>query len=316
MVYTIILNSTNVVQDGLNNKMVYQFPNSVAFPNHEIGIQAIYMYYSWVNINGTTLNNNKYTFGWPNTAGDWTQNNIVIPDGLYEIATLNQYLQWYCINEGYYLINASGNNVYYMEFVINPSVYAVQINFYPVPTSLPVGWTAPAQNIITGGAQWPGYPPVAICPIYVQPFGSGNFYKIIGFPKPVQGAQIQWPNQSGTAAVTVNASSLSVTAPEVQPNPVLFVSITGIENNYATPSSIIGVISPSVGFGELIQFEPPQFAFNPLMKGTYNQLRLAFIGTDKSQIFIQDPQIVIELVIRDKKDLSIADALATASGGK
>lgn len=315
MVYTIILNSTNVVQDGLNNKMVYQFPNSVAFPNHEIGIQAIYMYYSWVNINGTTLNNNKFTFGWPNTAGDWTQNAIVIPDGLYEIATINQYLQWYCINKGYYLINASGNNVYYMEFVINPSVYAVQINFYPVPTSLPVGWTAPSTNIVTGGAQWPGYPPVAICPIYFQSIVTGgNFYKIIGFPKPIAGNQTIWPNQD--AAVIVNASALSTTAPEVQPNPVLFVSITGIENSYATPSSIIGVISPSVGFGELIQFEPPQFAFNPLMKGTYNQLRLSFIGTDKSQIFIQDPQIVVELVIRDKKDLSIADALATTSGGK
>lgn len=315
MVYTIILNSTNVVQDGLNNKMVYQFPNSVAFPNHEIGIQAIYMYYSWVNINGTTLNNNKYTFGWPNTAGDWDEEVIVIPDGLYEIATINQYLQWYCINKGYYLINASGNNVYYMEFVINPSVYAVQLNFYPVPTSLPSGWTAPAQNIITGGDQWPGYPPIAICPIYIQPVGSGNFYKIIGFPKPITGGQLVWPDPDSVPSTT-NASSLSTTAPEVQPNPVLFVSITGIENNYATPSSIIGVISPSVGFGELIQFEPPQFAFNPLMKGTYNQLRLAFIGTDKSQIFIQDPQIVVELVIRDKKDLSIADALATASAGK
>jgi hypothetical protein len=295
--------------------MVYQFPNSVAFPNHEIGIQAIYMYYSWVNINATTLNNNRFIFGWPNTDGDWTQEPITIPDGLYEIATINQYLQWVCINKGYYLINASGNNVYYMEFVVNPSVYAVQINFYPVPTSLPVGWTAPTQNIVTGGAAFPGFPPAAICPIYFQSITSGgNFYKIIGFPKPIAGNQTIWPDQD--AAVLTNASALSVTAPEVQPNPVLFVSITGIENSYATPSSIIGVISPSVGFGELIQFEPPQFAYNPLMKGTYNQLRLSFIGTDKSQIFIQDPQIVVELVIRDKKDLSIADALATTSGGK
>lgn len=315
MVQTIILNQTNVVPDGFNNKMVYSFPNSVSFPNHEIAIQAIYMYYSWVNINGTTLNNNTFTFGWPNTGGDWTEEPVLIPDGLYEIATLNKYLQWYCINKGYYLINASGNNVYYFEFIVNPALYAVQLNFYPVPTSLPAGWTAPAYNPVTGGAQWPGFPPTAICPIFQMPVGSGNFYKIIGLPKPVTGGVIQYPNNTGTP-ITINASVVSSTAPEVQPNPVLFVSITGIENNYATPSSIIGVISPSVGFGELIQFEPPQFAYNPLMKGTYNQLRLAFIGTDKSQIQIEDPQIVVELVIRDTKALSIADALTTASGGK
>lgn len=315
MVQTIILNQTNVVQDGLNNKMVYSFPNSVSFPNHEIAIQAIYMYYSWVNINGTTLNNNRFTFGWPNTGGDWDEESVILPDGLYEIATINKYLQWYCINKGYYLINASGNNVYYFEFIVNPALYAVQLNFYPVPSSLPSGWTAPAYNPITGGAEWPGYPPTAITPIFKLPVGSGNFYKIIGFPKPVTGGVIIYPDNTG-ATTTINASVISTTSPEVQPNPVLFVSITGIENNYATPSSIIGVISPSVGFGELIQFEPPQFAYNPLMKGTYNQLRLAFIGTDKSQIQIQDPQIVVELVIRDTKALSIADALTTASGGK
>jgi hypothetical protein len=315
MVFTIVMTPANVVRDGFNNKMVYNFPNSVSFPNHEIAIQSIYMYYSWTNINGTSLNNNKFTYGFPNTAGDWTEYDVVIPDGLYEIATLNKFLQWTMIKNGNYLINSSGNNVYYLEFVVNPALYAVQLNFYPVPTSLPSGWTAPAFNVITGSAQWTGFPPATITPVFQLPVGSGNFYKIIGFPQPVVGGVILYPDNTG-AATTINASVISTTAPEVQPNPVVYLAITNIENNYATPSSIIGVISPNVGFGELIQEVPPQFAWNKMMGGTYNQLRLAFIGTDGSQITIEDPQITITLVIRDKKDISIGDALSTATGGK
>ena len=39
MVATVVMNPTNVVQDGLNNKLEYSFPNSVSFPNHEIAVQ-------------------------------------------------------------------------------------------------------------------------------------------------------------------------------------------------------------------------------------------------------------------------------------
>ena len=51
MVATVVINQANVIQDGQNNKLVYNFPSSVAFPNHEIAVQSIVMYYSWQNIN-------------------------------------------------------------------------------------------------------------------------------------------------------------------------------------------------------------------------------------------------------------------------
>jgi len=321
MVQTVVLNQSNVVPDGQNNKLVYNFPNSVAFPNHEIAIQSVYMYYSWVNINATTLNNNLFYLYWPTNryvaAGGAYQAAgaivVDIPDGLYEIATINQYLQWFSIKYGYYLINANSENVYYWEFIINPSLYAVQLNMYPVPTSLPTGWTAPVANPTLGTAAFAGFPATAWTPQLWLPFapGSGspsdNFYKILGF-KP--GAA--YP----PAALTTNYSTVSTTSPQVQPNPVVFLALSNIENNYASPSSIIGVVSPQVGFGELIQQEPPQFAYNKLLPGTYNSLRLSFVGTDKSQIQILDPQMTITLVIRDKKDVSLGDAVSNATGGK
>ena len=292
MVATIVLNQTNVVADGLNNKLVYNFPNSVAFPHHEVAIQSIYMYYSWVNINGVSLNNNFFQYYWPTAPA--TAIDVTIPDGLYEIATLNAYLQYVMILKGQYLISSTGSNVYYMEFVVNPTRYGVQLNVYPVPTALPSGWTAPTANAITGAVAWPGYPASLRTPAFQ--LSRGNLYKLLGYAQ-----NLLFP----AAATAINASYISIVAPEVQPNPSVFLQVTGIENNLATPSSNIGVVSPQVGFGELIQEQPPQFAWNKLMPGTYNQLRLAFVGTNNSQIQILDPQMVITLVIRDRKDVSI-----------
>jgi hypothetical protein len=39
-----------------------------------------------------------------------------------------------------------------------------------------------------------------------------------------------------------------------------------------------------------------------LIDGTYNQIRLTFLGTDLQPIIINDPSITILLVIRDKSD--------------
>lgn len=307
MVATIVLNQTNVVNDGLNNKLVYNFPNSVAFPHHEIAIQSIYMYYSWVNINAVSLNNNYFEYSWPTTTGLASPfYPVTIPDGLYEIATLNAYLQYVMILAGQYLISSTGSNVYYMEFVINPTRYAVQLNVYPVPLALPTGWSVPTANATTGAAAWPGFPISANSSPQLR-LSTGNLYKLLGFAQ-----NLKYPNNPAAT----NQSYISIVAPQVQPNPSVFLQVTGIENNLATPSSNIGVVSPQVGFGELIQEQPPQFAWNKLMPGTYNQLRLAFVGTNNSQIQILDPQMVITLVIRDRKDVSIADAVNTASGGK
>ena len=89
MVATLVLNENNIVPDGFNNKLVYSFPNSVSFPNHEIAIQSINMYYSWQNINSTTLQNNSYWFSWPASSSVSIQ--IVMPDGVYEISDMNSY---------------------------------------------------------------------------------------------------------------------------------------------------------------------------------------------------------------------------------
>ena len=306
MVATIVLNQSNIVQDGRNNSLVYRFPNSVAFPHHEIAVQNITMYYSWENINPLPLANNTFSYRW--TAGGVTTTyNITIPRGLYEVADLNNYLQYVFIQNGTYLINASAQNVYYAEFIVNPNRYAIQINTFPVPTALPAGFSIPVADPASGAAAWVGFPLVTFNPDLIIP---ANLNKLLGFTTPV-------PFSTGlNAGVGTNLSFLSNVSPQVQPNSSVYLAISNIANKYSIPNSIIYSVSPNVAFGEQIRETPPQFAWNKLLSGTYNELRLTFLGIDFNPLTILDPNMTIVLVIRDTKDTGIQDLISSSVGGK
>lgn len=307
---TIVFNQNNLVQDGNNNTLVYKFPNSVTFSDSEIAISQITMYYSWFNVTSTLINN-SFTFNWVQAAGtnNYTTYTIYIPNGLYEITDLNAYMQFVFINgpslsttfisptpaTPFYLVDSAGDYVYYAEWVVNPTAYAIQLNTYNVPIALPAGYTNP------GGMVFPAqtYNPVITTP--------ANFNKIVGFSSSFSSAQNQ--NNAGANPGTTTAykigstySYLSTITPQVQPNASLFVSISNIDNMYANPSSIIYSLSPAVPIGQLIVEKPPEFNFNTLLKGTYNELRLQFLGTDLQPVTIKDPNMTIILVIKDRKE--------------
>ncbi len=302
---TIVMNQSNLLADGNNNTFIYRFPNSVSFPHHEVAIQNITMYYSWSNINPSPLSNNVFQYTWVVGAGPPTTYTVTIPEGLYEITDINYYLQFTFINNGTYLINASGQNVYYIQLVVNPNRYAVQINTFPVPTVLPAGWTAPVANPATGALGWVGFPAVTFNPQIILP---ANFNQVLGYTANF--------TTSLNTGLGTNLSYLSSTSPQVQPNSSIYFAISNIANKYAIPNSIIYSISPSVAFGEQITESPPQFAWNKLLSGTYNEIRLQILGINNQPIKILDPNMTIVIVIRDTKDLGLQDMLLTASASK
>lgn len=285
---TIVLNQSNLVtSDGFKNTLVYNFPNSVTFSNHEIAVQSISLYYSWANISAS-LGNNTFTYSWT-VGGVLTNYNVIIPDGLYEISAINSYMQYRMIQNGHYLINASAQNVYYAEMLVNANRYAIQVNTFPVPIALPVGWTAPVANPATGALAFAGYPAVATSPTLVFP---ANFSNIIGFTA----------GYTTPVSAVLNQSFFSTIAPQVQPNPTAYVNITGISNKYSAPSTIIYSVSPSVGFGSLIIDKPPEFAYNKLLGGSYNQLRINITGSNGALLPILDGNMTILLTIREGAD--------------
>lgn len=293
---TIILNSTNIVPDGNNNKLVYKFPNSVTFKNDYIAFAACSIYYSWFNIT-SVFRNNTFSYNWINGAGVATTYTITVPDGLYEIVTLNQLLQFTLIQNGHYLVDSAGSNVYYAEFLVNPARYAVQINTFLFPTALPVGFTNPAAV---------PFPPQSFNPIITLPAQINQIFGYVaGF------ATDQNLNNAFVPPVSIYVSKLangtlsyiSTTSPNVQPNNSVFFSISNIDNAYAQPTSIIYTLVPNVAAGEIINERPANFIWNKLIGGTYNELRMTILGTDLNPIKINDPSITIILTVKNGSEV-------------
>jgi len=294
---TIILNQGNIVPDGQNNKLVYRFPNSVNLNDAYLAVSSVVMFYSWFNIT-SQYNNNVFTYNWISGAGPATTYTITVPNGLYEISTLNQLLQFTMIQNGHYLVNATGDNVFYAEFIVNASRYAVQINTFLVPLALPAGYTNPAGLV---------FPLTTFNPIITLP---ANINKIFGYI--VNFATDQNLNNAYVPPVSSYVSKLangtlsyiSTTAPQVQPNSSVLLNISNIDNFYSQPTGIIYTVVPNVAIGEIISEKPPQFAWNKMINGTYNELRMNILGADLQPIVVNDPAMTFILVIAQKDEIS------------
>ncbi len=101
---TIVFNQSNIIQNGFNNTLVYNFPNSVDLTGAYLAVSNIYMYYSWDNINAN-YSNNVFSYNWI-VGGVPTPFQVVIPDGLYEISQINHFLQYTFIANGHYLVDS------------------------------------------------------------------------------------------------------------------------------------------------------------------------------------------------------------------
>ena len=298
--FIIVLNQKNLVPDGLNSELVHKFPNSVVFKDKYIAVSSISMFYSWFNIL-EVYNNNYFTYTW--TAGATTTTyRVNIPDGLYEITDINNFIQFTCIQNGTYW-SIFGNNYYPFELLVNANRYAVQLNTYLIPTALPTDATVPTN--------FPGWPTVEQNSVVSFP---AQFNSIVGYTANFQSD----PNLNNAYVPPLPSSQsqnyvaklaggqlsyLSNFAPQVQPNSNVLINISNINNPYTIPSSVIYSLTPSVQIGEQITDTPPNFMWNRLIDGTYNELRVQLKGTDGQRLRINDPNMTILLTIRDKFDI-------------
>lgn len=300
--FVIILNKDNLVGSD-NNTMVYNFPSSATFNDESIAVSNISMFYSWFNIS-SNLGNNILTYTW--TVGTTTTvYTITIDDGLYEINDLNSLFHYAMVNNGTYLIDNSGKFVYYFNLEVNANRYAIQLDTYPVPTSLPSGYTEPVGF---KGYATQGYNPIVSFP--------NSFNSIVGYV-PSSGIFSSNENLNNSYIPPAPSSStfyaqkttsgklsyLSNVSPNVQPNSCLYISISGIDNKYSNPSSIIYSIVPTVKLGQQIVEKPPNLIWNKLITGTYSSIRVQILGTNLQPIKLNDPSITIILALKDKNEL-------------
>jgi hypothetical protein len=273
--YPIILNTSNLVSSSNNNVYRYEFPQgSVKFiDNDRVAIGNINMFYSWFNITAA-LNNNTFSIDFP----VFGTLNITVPDGFYDITSLNSYIQQEFITNDLYLIDTNGDFVYYLELVENPTVYAVQQNSYPVPTALPAGFTAPAG--------WPGFPGIAETPLLIV--AANDFRNIIGF-------------NAGTTPAVAQATTFSKTSdftPQVSPVSSIVVLCSLINSRLSNPPQILYSFAPDVAFGSLIQSKPNEYAYINIQPGSYNCIDIEFRDQNFNPLPLIDTNLIIQLLIK------------------
>lgn len=296
---TIILNSSNIVENTNNSSFQYSFPTGgVDFYDDYVAVQQISMYYSNFNIS-SHLNNNKFSYTWI----DGTAVDVLIPNSNMSIKQINEYLQYVMIQRTHYLINnTSGKNVYLLEMVVNQQRYSCQVNSYLISASIATskGWVLPSD------ATWV-LPTNSILPyLTILPFNLNKFGELIGFEAgqyPLGSITGTPPSQVQTPAYTTAQSFLSTLTPNINPQYSYLCLCSLVNNKTVIPSQLLYTLTPTnVEFGALINQQINDLAWNKISNGFYNSFIFSFRDQVGNPISFNDPNTVIILVIQNRNE--------------
>ena len=278
---TIILNTSNIVENSNNTKLVYNFPSGgFTFKNDMIALLSLYQYFSIFNIT-SDYGNNSFSYTW----FDGLEYSITIPDGYYEISDLNSYFQSVMIANTHYMTNSAGQFIYFLEFIVNTSRYAVQINSYPLDATI----QSTNGYILPSGASWsvPTTSTLSQFNINTSGFGEVLGYEIGSYPS----------NQTGSTT----ASFLSSVAPQITPYSSILVSCNLVNNRAVIPSNILSSYTPlGTSIGGLFKFEPNYLQFADVEDGQYTQLVIELRDQLSRSIIIRDPNMLMTLYTETK----------------
>lgn len=298
---TIVLNRKNVVENTNNTKYIYTFPKPVTMLNKEIALASLNMYYSWPNIQAI-YNNNIFSYKWWDYYGNLTVvQNVHIPDGNYSISTLSSYIQSQMLLRGHYLKDTrTGNKVYFLELIENPTYYACEITFTAmfakgsadagiyINENPPTTYIDSAGNTVLKGWDYPStkqYPQVIMS-------SSSNMKDFLGYL-----AGIYPP---ANTPVNTAFDMLGTVAPQTYPVSAVNIQCNFCKSDIAIPDNILYSFSQGNAFyGDLILKEPSNLIWTKIIDGTYTKLELQFIDQDFNPMKILDNQVNIIILIRD-----------------
>jgi hypothetical protein len=249
--------------------------NFVVHDGMEICLAQATIPYSFYNITTSQTITIRWTVGATVNTYSW-----VIAAGFYTVSDLNLALQLFCVNYGLYLVNGS-SNVYYLSLYTNTALYKNQLIAELVPTSLPSGYTQPANFV--------GYPTVSVTPQIVLSSSSSQINSILGF------ATGTFPSVN-----TANISVLSTIVPVGSAVNSLLMTCNLVSNQVAMPSNILSGIPIETTFGTNINYNPSYEQWVKITPGRYSSMTLQITDQDYNPITALDSNVLIVLNIRKR----------------
>jgi hypothetical protein len=126
----VAISSKDLVPNSFNNQYRYKFPLSANFKNVEVAVQSISMYNSQYNIDREAYGNNSFKIEVP-TGATTSTISITLQDGIY--TDINRMIQTALVNAGAYLIDANGDNVFFIQLIENSTYYSAQVDVSATP---------------------------------------------------------------------------------------------------------------------------------------------------------------------------------------
>ncbi|GMF57613.1 unnamed protein product [Phytophthora fragariaefolia] len=285
------LDSTNLVQDGTNSTWKYSFPGSAAdFRDVVCAIQSISLYNSEYNIDSIQFQNTTFKIEVP-TAATTSTISVSLPDGIYSYDDINRSIQTALVNAGAYLIDPSGNNVFYLKMSANSVYYACQLDFSPTPTTLPTAggtWTRPTSGLYSSGGT--GLPTSTRVPRLI--IDNAEFGKVVGL------TVATYPSTSATIA----SAQLSNIIPQIHPTSSYIVRCDLIKNEYVASGDIVSAFDRGdAAIGKLIAYRPSQYAWMNCHNGSRASITLSIYNQNDKKVIFRDTSVSIMLLIRPKK---------------
>ena len=244
---SIIINANNITDTVTNSVLQIDFERSVNLTDKHISLTSASLYFSWRNI---TTQNNKFSYTWI----DDIVYDVEIPIGLYEITDIRSYFQFVMSQNNHVMTNTeTGSTVYFIDFVVSNTAYSIDILTYPVPASLPTGFTS---NITFIGTEKN--------PLLTLPAGINA---IFGYVE-------NFTTDAGSSILTFNSSI----APNVSPDNSVLIVCDQVENEFSN-LGILYAISPSVGIGSLIVDKPAYPIYSKLRNGNHNHFNFRILSS-------------------------------------
>ena len=316
---TLALNSKNIIEGTNNSQLRYDFPAGSITLNEgdQVALSSVSMYNSVFNITAA-LGNNTFKYTWV----DASVKTVTIIDGFYDVDGLNDYLHQQMLNNGHYLIeNSTGNFVWFITIQINVTIYAIQIQTYPMDsTTYPIGTTGGTYKLptFTGSMTAWVIPTGSITP-YIE-IEANALRTTLGFTAgfysgtTVSGSMTLLENT--ITATGANAPPLqtqitnygsiqtmtSQNTPQITSLTSYLMTCSLINNNYSIPNTLMSAFPPSSAFAEQFVFAPNQMAFIDCQAGAYSSFTIQFFDQNLRQIEMEDNQIVVMIVIRSKNE--------------
>lgn len=273
---TLILNNTHVVSGSNNSKYQLNFPGGgFSIPKgYKLGLQSLQIPYSWFNI--SSYNNNN-SFGYKLNGITYTLNLL---DGFYTIDDLNNAFQNLMYSNGHYLKDSYGNYWYPAQLSQNTTFYGIQYDAFVIPSSLPAGYTNPA-NVFYNTLQ---IPTATIMQLVVP---NTNFTKIIGY------SAGNYPENSQTSIY----STIGDMTPNLTPVNSVVLRCNLVSNPQSAPNDLFYAFAPDVQFGANINISPAYPGFLEVKSGSFPSIEIQLCDQNFSPLQMKDNNVCIQLIL-------------------